>query len=302
MRSRSIRVTQAEGLTRRRFGLLLAAATGAAILPRAWLVDAVAQDAGALALERLAEYPELNLVSTDDALMVPEQVSAGRYLVTIENRATLGESAPNFILLPEGQTTDELLSEPPDPQSGLPPWFYTETIVGMPVTPIGATAQAIVDLAPGRYAVWGEPFQPFAEIEVVAGSGEVPLEPITEVTITMTDGAIGGVPKWVPPGKHLWKVESAGAVPHRFQLYGYPEPLTVEQLLAAFALPEGATPPPGVADLTLAVPLGGFGVQSAGQTGWPVLDLTPGTYVALCTLGSEPHFLAGEVAIFTVAE
>ena len=295
-------------LSRRRFGLLVAAAAGAILLPGTTL-SARSQDAGTPATppaDPLAGYPELKMISTDTELTLPAQIAAGRYLVTIENRATLGESAPAIILLPEGRTAAELLTDPTDPSS-VAEWFYTSTIIGAPIAPLGTTAQAIVDFAPGRYAVWGEPFQAvIPELEVVSGASDPPAEPPAEAAITIGDGALTGVPEQVTPGKHLWQITATGAGFHRFQLYSYPEPITLDQLLAAFAVPPGETPPSGVPDLTRAVQLGGLGVLSTGQTGWPVLDLEPGTYVAMCPIGDAEtgvqHGPAGEIAIFTVGD
>jgi hypothetical protein len=170
---------------------------------------------------------------------------------------------------------------------------------------VGATARAVIDFAPGSYAVLGEPFQrqPNVELEVIPGPSTPAPEPAAEAMITIGDGAVAGVPERVPAGEHLWEVTGAGAGPHRFQLFSYPEPITLDQLIEAAALPEGATPAPGMADLALLAQLGGLGVLSSGLTAWPIVDVEPGTYVAACTLPDESgiqHFLTGEITLFTV--
>ncbi len=144
-------------------------------------------------------------------------------------------------------------------------------------------------------------------LEVVPGTPVATSDPVAEAAITIGDGALTGVPARVSPGRHLWQVTAVGDLPHRFQLYGFPEPITRDQLLAALealGLPEGATPPAGLPDLGRAVQLGGLGVQSAGLAGWPVLDLTAGTYIAMCPIQDGEagvlHGLLGEVAVFTV--
>jgi hypothetical protein len=294
-------------LSRRRFALLAAAATGAIVLPGRTTRSAPTRIATMPATppaDPLAGYPELKMISTDTELTLPKRIAAGRYLVTIENRATLGESAPAIVLLPEGRTAAELLTDPGDPSS-VAEWFYDAPVVGAPIAPLGTMAQAIVDFAPGRYAVWGEPFQSvIPELEVESGSSASSEEPEAEAVITIGNGSLNGVPEQVAPGKHLWQVTATGAGFHRFQLYSYPEPITLDQLFTAFAVPPGETPPAGVPDLALAVQLGGLGVLSAGRTGWPVLDLEPGTYVAMCAVGDAEtgvqHGPAGEIAIFTV--
>jgi len=250
------------------------------------------------------DYPELNLTSTDTALLMPEEITAGRYLVTIENQSTQGESAPVFVLLDEGQTVDELNAEPADPTTGLPGWFLTGTIIGAPIAALGNTAQAIVDFPAGNYAVSGEPYQPPFGLIVTASGGESLNDPEVDVTITMADEGWTGMPESVPTGRQLWKVDSAGSVPHRFDLYSYPEPLTLESLIDALSLAEGAAPPPGAPDISLAVSVGGFSPMSTGQAAWPVVDLRPGFYIGLCTLqngeAAVPHYLSGELSVFAV--
>jgi hypothetical protein len=94
-------------------------------------------------------------------------------------------------------------------------------------------------------------------------------------------------------------------VPHRFQIYSYPTPVTSDQIVAAYNhLLAGTEPEPGLPDLSLAVQLGGLGPMSGGLTGWPVVDLPPGQYIAMCAIqegaSAIPHGLQGEVAVFAV--
>src|SRR5688572_25000350 len=92
-------------MTRRQLGQMIGAAVAIG-LPAATVGLASASDgATPVAIgERLSVYPELNLISTDTELIVPAEMTAGRYLVTIENQSILSESAPVFVLLEDGQT------------------------------------------------------------------------------------------------------------------------------------------------------------------------------------------------------
>jgi hypothetical protein len=256
--------------------------------------------------ERLSAYPELSLTSTDTELKLPAEITAGRYVVTIDNQSTQGESAPVFVLLEDGQTVEELLADPGDPSTGLPEWFLTGTIVGAPIAPLSMTAKAVIDFPVGNYAVSGEPYQPVKALTVTTGKLDSSPEPDADATITMSDDGWTGMPEIVSTGQQLWKVTSAGSVPHRFQFYSYPEPVTTEALIAALSLEEGATLPPDLPDLSLAVPLGGLSPMSAGNTGWPVIELASGFYIALCTIqngeAAVPHYLSGELTVFTVVE
>jgi hypothetical protein len=251
-----------------------------------------------------ADYPELNLTSTDTELIMPVEITAGRYLVTIENQSTQGESAPIFLLLEDGQTAAGLADEPPDPDTGMPSWFLSGTMIGAPIAPLGSTAQAIVDFPAGNYAAMGEPYQPTFDLVVTAGTDEPAVDPGTEAEIEMTDDGWSGLPETVSTGRQIWKVTSSGTVPHRFQIYSYPEPVTAENLVAALSPEEEATPSPDLPDISLAVPLGGFSPMSTGGVGWPVIDLEPGFYIGLCTMqngeAAVPHYLQGELTVFSV--
>ena len=294
-------------ISRRQFGRLLAAAAVIG-LPMAGATRVRANDSATTdTIEKsLSVYPELNMTSTDTEFLLPEEIAAGRYLVTIENQSTQGESAPVFVLLKDGQTSDELMAEPGDPAGGLPAWFLTGTIIGAPIAPLGMTAQAIIDFPAGNYAVSGEPYQPTGTLRVTGGNGKSFADADVEETIMMADDGWTGMPETVTTGKHLWKVTSNGSVPHRFQLYSYPEPVTVDALVAALSLEQGATPPPDSPDITLAVPLGGLSPMSPGQTGWPVIDLEPGFYIGLCTVqngeAAIPHYLSNELTVFSVED
>src|SRR5215216_3876530 len=147
-------------ISRRQLGRLLAAAAVFG-LPMASATRVRASDSATTDTieERLSVFPKLNMTSTDTELLLPAEIAAGRYLVTIENQSTQGESAPVFVLLKDGQTAEELMAEPADPATGLPAWFLTGTIIGAPIAPLGMTAQAIIDFPAGNYAVSGEPYQ-----------------------------------------------------------------------------------------------------------------------------------------------
>ena len=292
-------------LSRRRFGFLLAtaAATGSMALASAANTGAIAPPA----IYDLSDYPELHIVATDTALSMPTEIAAGRYLVTNENQTTLGESAPNIILLPEGRETDELLRELNGPDvaaNGFPDWFSTTSIIGVPVAPPGTTVRGVIDLPPGRYAVMGEEFQPHVTLVVLPETDEMLPEPVARESVSIGDGAITGVPERTPAGSYLWRVTATGEAPHRFQIYRYAEPITLDGVLAGLTLAEGEALPEGALDMSQVEQLGGMGLQSGGLTGWALLDLEPGTYIALCSMqdGEESpmHGLLGEIAVFTV--
>jgi len=287
-------------LSRRRCGRLLAATAGASSIAAFGHTTAAVSDAP---VANLRDYPALRIVVTDTAIDLSAEIEAGRYLVTNEDQATLGESATNIILLEEGQSVEELVAQPNNPATGMPDWF-TGTIVGTPIAPAGTTAQGVVDLAPGQYAVWGQDFQAPVMLTVLPSDGTPLHEPVVEATIAVGGDVLTGVPKRIGSSAHLWRVTATGDVPHRFQLYGYPEPITLDGVIAGVTASDETPLPDGALDLTRVVELGGFGAQSAGQTGWPMIDLEPSTYIAMCSIqegeAGTLHGLLGETAVFTV--
>lgn len=273
---------------------------------------AAAQEATPPAPAALAGYPELRIRATDDALELPTQVPAGRYLLTVEN-ASGGLAGAYPIRRPAGLSAAEMQAgiqaAIATPEGRVPEWFYETVAVGGPFAPPGAQTQTVVDLEPGPYGVLNPGTAVVATLEVLADPGATPVgqaDPAADLAVEMREFAYVGLPERVAPGPQVWAVTNTGGQPHELALLRAPASSTFEQVMAALMAPPEATPPPGGLGFADLAPVGGVGYLSPGRTAWGVLDLAPGTYVALCFVPDRatglPHAAMGMVAVFTVEE
>ena len=252
-------------------------------------------------------YPELLVEVDGETIQVPEQVPAGRTLITLANAGE--ESWHGFLLRrPEG-ITDEQIATDLGPESEAPPaWLFDAAFPGFPGETLpGQSHQAVVDLTPGQYLVIGDTYQPFDVVDAGATPEATPMAtPLADGTVRMFDFNFE-VPDPVAPGRQVWEITNTGEQPHELLLARSPEPVTAEQMMELMAgESEEATPMgggPSFADLEQA---GGLGWLSPGATAWTEVDLTPGTYVALCFVPDPetmmPHVAMGMIAVFTVGE
>ena len=260
-----------------------------------------AQEATPGALPALASYLEL-----------PAEVVAGRYVVTVEN-ASSGLAGAYPIRRPAGVSADQMQAgiqaAIATPEGRVPEWFYETVAVGGPFAPPGAQTQTVVDLEPGPYGVLNPGTGVVAALEVTAGPGATPVapaEPPADLAVEMREYTYVGLPERVAPGPQVWAVTNTGAQPHELALLRAPAGTTFDQVMAVLMAPPDATPVPGGVGFAALVPVGGVGYLSPGRTAWGVLDLAPGTYVALCFTPDResgmPHAAMGMVAVFAVGE
>ena len=257
-------------------------------------------------------YPELLVrVNGDDIELMDTPVAAGRTLVRLENVGE--ESWHGFMLRQPEDVTDEQVVADLGPDAEAPPaWLFEATYPGFPGETLpGETSLALVDLTPGRYLVLGDTVQPF-EVFGDTDSPATPMgtpeadEPIVDGTVRLFDFNFE-FPETVVAGSQLWAVTNTGEQPHELLLARSPAPVTTEQVLELMASEsEEATPTGGGPSFGDFEPVGGIGWLSPGATAWTEVNLTPGTYVALCfvfdpTTGLH-HVAMGMVAVVTVGE
>jgi hypothetical protein len=301
-------------LSRRRFGLLLVAATGAFAVPIGRAAIALTQEATPTPAARSAElgYPELRLVATDDGFEAPEQVATGRYLIVLENRGTPGGPAQvsdaNFIQLPPGAAIEELNALLLAENAAIPEWYGEIVSSGGFYVEAGQTGYAILDLEPGDWYVGvgdTNPFVPMTVTEPAFTAPSVPIaDPAADVTVDYREFALD-LPDRLPAGTLVWHATNRGEQMHAVTFARTPELLTVAQVQTLLSLAPDATPPPGVPDMsTIEVLTSELKNLSPGRQIWVELDLAPGFYAAICALPDsatgQPHAMLGEIAVFTV--
>jgi hypothetical protein len=274
-------------------------------------------------------YPELAITVTDTGFTgVPATTPAGRYLLTVTSAGSTaaetagavgfvsptpaGKSADDFIQFvaslgtpsatpaTDGEEGGDELQEP------LPLWIYQMRFAGGVYAPTG-TGQAVIDLTPGEYVVWGDdPSSPLTPV-VLTVTGEFPADvkdPTTDLTATLTDFAIT-LEGNLTAGKHLMKVQHQGAQPHFLDIEKGPDTMTKAQVQAAFMGDASATPASGGLSENDLQPVFFSPTQSIGTVTFQQIDLSDGAFLAACffpTAGSlVPHAMNGMFEVFAVS-
>ncbi|MBA3415728.1 MAG: hypothetical protein H0U10_10945, partial [Chloroflexia bacterium] len=249
------------------------------------------------------EYAQLAIQIEDGKIVLPEQVPAGRTLITYTNEGR--ESSHPFLLrVPEIVGVEQALADL-GPEAMEPPgWFFEATFPGfVGETLPGETSRAVVDLAPGSYLVLDDAAFPFEVVE----PAETPAgaqDPESDGTVRLFEMGFG-LPEAIEPGRQVLEVTNDGAVPHELLLVWSPKPVTPEQAVALFESEDpDATPEGGGPSGAEIVPAGGMGWLSPGMTAWAEVDLETGYYIAVCFVFDPetgmPHAMQGMVDVFTV--
>jgi hypothetical protein len=248
-------------------------------------------------------YPELSIKITDAGVDMPGSVPAGRYLVTVDDATDHGLDA--FLMrIPDRVTAEEVVATFAAPPTAFPDWWLKAIFAGGSAVQAGRTGQAITDLVPGDWLVFGNghPTQAFA----VTGDLAAPIaavDPTVEATITLDEYFFGGL-DGIKAGPQIWKVTNGGSQPHFMELVKVPAGTTAQQIMQLLMADDQATPAAGGIDPAQIEGVGGIGTLSVGRSGWYVTDLEAGTYVALCFIPDlerfAPHAMMGMIQVFTV--
>lgn len=268
-----------------------------------WSSSATARPADAAAGAPKAN--ELTVEAADYAFIMPDSVAAGPTRIRLVNRGPELHHV-QLIRLEQGKKLGDLFAAMQahgEQHGALPSWARE---VGGPNTPVpGGESVAIVDLAPGTYAVLcvipspdGKPhvMKGMArELTVVAGRPAAQVD-VPAVTATMTlsdyDFALSAP---LTPGRHALRVVNQASQAHEVVIARLAPGRTAHELLAWMEKRDG--PPPGA-------PLGGTVGLATGAENLVLLDLAPGEYALLCFLpdarDGKPHFMHGMVRQITV--
>jgi hypothetical protein len=269
--------------------------------------------------------PELTVNATDAGLTVDQsEVPAGRYLVTLTDETGNPDLATGFVRLDEGETledlsyADELAAGTPPPMEEPSPetflFLYDNYIAG---GPSAASSQVVINLPAGDYGVWtDDPFAPVAAapLTVTGDPDEQVTGPEPEAAVTVIEEGEAGVSYTfrldgeLQAGPQVVKVINASDQPHFVLAMQYPEPITMDQLMAAFMFDpsSGASPPAGMLDDSKLTFPGYASTQSSGTTQWVTMDLAAGQAILVCFIpdpvaGGIPHALEGMIQLFDVA-
>jgi hypothetical protein len=112
-----------------------------------------------------------------------------------------------------------------------------------------------------------------APLTVTASASQAHLsEPTAQGTVTLLDFSFT-LPSAIKADKQTWKVLNAGTQIHEINLMKLADGKTMDDVMAWMAKSTDAPPFANV---------GGFNGIDPKQTGWMELDLTPGSYIAIC--------------------
>ncbi|MFL5759764.1 MAG: hypothetical protein ACJ789_08495 [Thermomicrobiales bacterium] len=271
------------------------------------LAGVSAQDATPAASSALASLglPELKVTITDTGIQAPAEASAGLTYVTLDNQSqTIADAT--FVVQPKGLTLKQIAADLAQ-QETIPDWVYTTTFAGGPVAPAGGTGAAIVDLSAGDWLIAltdseSSPSPATLKVTGEAESAKSGAEP-ADLKFTMK-GYKFDFPDEVAAGQQVWEVTNDDPIPHFAVLLRYPGPVT-EQDVEALLSADSATPPANLTIDPAKIEDGGYvPLHTQGKISWVEMNLTPGTYIALCFMsdkGSQvPHAAMGMYDIFTV--
>jgi hypothetical protein len=257
------------------------------------------------------DYPEVDIVATDQGLQAPSITFAARYRVVFKNEGTKNHGL-YIIQPPDGQTMEDAIFGPP--QSDVQFFQTTKWQGGPGMASPGHQTEAIVDLKRGLYGLTDPGLAEQGAGDwlrlLIVSPGQDPdhdpadaPEPKSDQTITLRDMSFDGLPEELHAGKQIWKVTNSGTQTHEIEIANAPDGTTIDQLRAALSAGRDAPVPQGGLDLEKA-PQGAMAPLSVGVTGWAVLDLKPGTYVAFCIMPDSngmSHASEGMAAVFTVS-
>jgi hypothetical protein len=275
------------------------------------------------------DLPELSIAIHDDGWDAPTSIEAGRYLVTATYEGEFDYGTVAFLRLPEGWTIDDLnghLEESAASTDDVPSdgtavfdgqampdlhWIDGLTMAGG-VSPLaGATAQVIVDLYPGSWAIWADEFEPAAiPLEV---TGQMPADlPEPESTIDIVQSNAGDAFDFtitgdLTAGRHIVRVINATDQPHFVEFVELSRQISDEELHAFLSDDTEPASDGSTGDLKMWLTPWYAATQSPGTTQYLVLTLEPGSYAIACWIpdprhNNRPHALDGMARVFSVTE
>lgn len=270
--------------------------------------------------------PELTITATSAGLAIDQsEVASGRYLINLVDETGNPDLATGLVRLDKGETiedlsyADEVAAGTPAPGDEEEPpvetyqFLFDNHIAG---GPSAASPHVVVDLPAGDYGIW--PDDPFAETPAapltVTGDPDAQITgPEPEAAATIVEEGAGGegfsfrVDGALQAGPQIVEVVNASDQPHFVIAMQYPEPITADQVMAAFMSDpsSGATPGPDTLDFEQMTFPGYAAVQSTGTTQWVTMDLTAGQAILVCFIpdpeaGGVPHAFEGMIQLVDV--
>jgi uncharacterized cupredoxin-like copper-binding protein len=267
--------------------------------------EAVSPDPTAEPAEAAAPLPfEITIDATDYSFTAPEIVRTGWVLVNLTNSGQEPHHV-QFLRLNDGVSLEDF--EAALKQGDGPALAMTQQVGGVGAIASGISAQAVLNLPAGEYAILcfipspndGTPHHAKGMVKgltVQESSGGTAAEPEADLAIRLKDFTFD-MPASLPAGPTTIQVVNDGPEPHEWNILRLEEGKDLQDALQFLTAPDG--PPPFV-------PVGGMNGLDVGKTGYVEFDFQPGNYLAICNIPSpkaegHPHFTLGMVKEFSVA-
>jgi hypothetical protein len=308
--------------------MLRCVATIALLLALAAAAPAAAQETTALLSGEELGLPEITIAVSDEGWDAPSELAAGRYLITATYEGERDYRTVAFMQLPDGWTVDDVnqrlaLGAPGGDDEATPTasisltdadisWLAEVTLAGGISPTNGATAQGVIDLAPGNWAIWGDDFTPAAISLTVTGDvpsvQSLPEAPVVIREVREDDGFAFELDGEPASGTQLLEIVNASDQIHFVEFVQLSSPASAEQVLAFLSTPVGLEPDPALAvpsDFQVWLTPWYAAAQSPGTTQWLVTSFAPGSYAMICWLpdpeqGYASHASLGMIATFEV--
>jgi len=249
-----------------------------------------------------AEIVSITIKGGDHTFDAPPELPAGPVSLNFEN---VGHEVHHvqLVALNEGVTTEQVMAALQQGATALFPLLR-----GLPggVGPLdpGKSGRVTVTLTAGNYLLLcflqnqqGVPHLALGMVAPLTVKGEMPTnqsEPASVGTVRLINFSFV-LPQAVKAGKQTWKIVNEGTQPHEITLIKLAAGKTLADLAAFNQNPQGAPPFANI---------GGFQGIDPRASGWLHLDLTPGTYVAMCHIpdaaSGKAHHELGMMLPFTV--
>lgn len=252
----------------------------------------------------VVELPVITIDAADYSYTAPEAISGGWVRVILTNSGAEPHHV-QFLRLNDGVTVQQF--EEALKQGEGPALAMTKQVGGVGAIHPGGAAQAVINLPAGEYVILCFVPSPsdhvahlakgmIKNLKVEAASDNPTSEPTASLTVNLKDFMFE-MPESLPAGEIVVKVVNDGPEPHEFNILRLEDGKTVEDVMK-FLSGEAEGPPPFA-------PVGGMNGLDKGQFGYAELNLTPGTYVAICNIPSpnaegHPHFTLGMIKEFSV--
>jgi hypothetical protein len=258
---------------------------------------------------------EATYTLTGEVLEGPETLPAGYHSFTLQNDGDreaeivivqLNEAAAEKDFLKEVQAVDKAFMGEGDPAAAFRTVIEGRTLWGGPAADPGARASVGVDLPAGRYLLLGSLYSEEGPeggptINVVKSlevTGEGAAAPRADATAQLVDFSFV-LPSNPEPGEQLWRFVNTGEQVHHVVIQKVKAGKTVDDVMKYAETFEGEDPTEEFAYVHMLSP---------GSSNDVTLDLTPGSYVALCFIpdyaeggDGAPHMAHGMMQSFTVA-